>query len=52
MNITGDADNSDEDLSALPQEELICHLESLEWEKARLRGEVGRTCPPFWDRYK
>ena len=50
MNITGDADvrHSDE---YLPQEELICHLKSLEWEQARLRGEVGRTCPPFWDRY-
>ena len=54
MDITSDTDvrYSDEDLSAFSHEELICHLESLEWEQARLRGEVGRTCPPFWDRYR
>ena len=54
MNMTSDDDvqYSDKDLLALPQEELICHMKSLEWEQDRLRSEVGRTCPPFWDRYK
>ena len=30
--------------------EVQCHVDRLEWEQARLVGEVGRTCPPFYDR--
>ena len=31
-------------------EEVQCHMDRLEWAQARLVGEVGRTCPPFYDR--
>ena len=35
-------------------EEVQCLMDRLEWEQARLGegqvGEVGRTCPPFYDR--
>ena len=31
-------------------EEVQCHMDRLEWEQARLVGEVERTCPPFYDR--
>ena len=42
-----DDDYDDEYLS---DEEVQCHMDRLEWEQARLKGEVGRTCPPFYDR--
>ena len=31
-------------------EEVQCHMDRLEWDQARLKEDVGRTCPPFWDR--
>ena len=34
----------------LSDEEVQCHMDRLEWEQARLVGELGRTCPPFYDR--
>ena len=39
-----------EDLPSYSDEEVQCHMDRLEWEQAKLTGEVGRTCPPFWDR--
>ena len=32
------------------ENEMQCHMDRLVWEQARLEGEVGRTCPPFYDR--
>ena len=42
-----DDDYSDEYYS---DEEVQCQMDRLEWEQARLKEEVGRTCPPFYDR--
>ena len=34
----------------ISENEIQCHMDRLVWEQARLEGEVGRTCPPFYDR--
>jgi hypothetical protein len=52
LNITSDHDKefTYEDMSGYGDEEVQCHMDRLNWEQTRLREEVGRTCPPFWDR--
>ena len=30
-------------------EEMQCLMDKLEWEQARMRGEMERSCPPHFD---
>ena len=41
---------AEEDYETVSTEEVECHHTSLTWEEAKARGEVSRSCPPFWDK--
>ena len=50
QNSSSEYDDYDDNDEYLSDEEVQCHMDRMEWEQARLVGEVGRTCPPFYDR--
>ena len=49
QNISSEHDD-DYDDEYLSDEKVQCHMDRLEWEQARMMVEVGRNCPPFYDR--
>ena len=49
QNITSGGEDEFKD-EYFSENEEQCHMDRMVWEKARLEGEMERTCPPFYDR--
>ena len=41
---------NEDDFNIFSREEIECHQKRLDWEQAKLLGQVNKTCPPYWDK--